>query len=98
MKFYYFIYIYVYIFVYIYIILSPKWENFYEKTVFFFQFYILCENFSKIGTIIKKIPNYVNDPLNADKVSWTISARASRIAIFRLSMLLGLVQNTFSFT
>ena len=29
----------------------------------FFRFYILCENFSKIGPIIKKIPNFVNDPL-----------------------------------
>ena len=29
----------------------------------YFRFYILCENFSKIGQIIKKIPNFVNDPL-----------------------------------
>ena len=35
------------------------------KSVFFFRFYILCENFSKIGPIIKKIPNFVNDPLKA---------------------------------
>ena len=34
------------------------------KSVFFFRFYISCENFSKIGPIIKKIPNFVNDPLN----------------------------------
>ena len=25
---------------------------------FFFQFYILCENFSEIGPIIKKIPKF----------------------------------------
>ena len=31
------------------------------KSVFFFC--ILCENFSKIGPIIKKIQNFVNDPL-----------------------------------
>ena len=30
--------------------LSPKWKNF----VFLFRFYILCENFRKIGPIIKK--------------------------------------------
>ena len=33
------------------------------KTVFFFRFYILCENFSKIGPIIKKIPKFWDDPL-----------------------------------
>ena len=33
------------------------------KTVFFSRFYILCENFSKIEPIIKKITNFVNDPL-----------------------------------
>ena len=32
----------------------------------FFLFYILCENFSKIGPIIKKIPNFVNDPLTCN--------------------------------
>ena len=31
----------------------------------FFRFYILCENFSKIGPTIKKIPNFVNDPLKS---------------------------------
>ena len=30
----------------------------------FILFYLLCENFSEIGPIIKKIPNFVNDPLN----------------------------------
>ena len=29
----------------------------------FFRFYILCENFSKIGPIIKKIPKFQSDPL-----------------------------------
>ena len=43
--------------------LSPKWKNFHEQKVFSFRFYILCNNFSKIGPIIKKIPNFVNDPL-----------------------------------
>ena len=38
-------------------------KNFHEQKVFFFRFYILCENFSKIGQIIKKIPNFANDPL-----------------------------------
>ena len=32
-------------------------------SVFFFRFYILCENFSKIGSIIKKIPKFSDDPL-----------------------------------
>ena len=31
--------------------------------MFFIQFYILCENFSKIGPIIKKIPKFWDDPL-----------------------------------
>ena len=35
-------------------------------SVFFLLFYILCENFSKIGPIIKKIPNFVNDPLKGN--------------------------------
>ena len=53
-----YIYIYKYIFVYIYKKLSPKWKNFHEQKVFLFRFYILCENFSKIGPIIKKIPKF----------------------------------------
>ena len=32
--------------------------------MFLFRFYILCENFSKIGPIIKKIPKFWDDPLN----------------------------------
>ena len=56
--------IYIYICIYIYIKLSPKWKNFQEQKLFCFRFYILCENFSKIGPMIKKIPNFVNDPLN----------------------------------
>ena len=43
--------------------LNHKWKNFHEQKVFFFRFYILCENFSKIRPIIKKVPNFVNDPL-----------------------------------
>ena len=43
---------------YIYKKLSPKWKNVQEQKVFFVQFYILCENFSKIGPIIKKIPKF----------------------------------------
>ena len=31
-------------------------------TSVFFRFYILCENFSKIGPIIKKIPKFSDDP------------------------------------
>ena len=50
--------------IYIYIKLSPKWKNFREQKVFFIRFYILCESFSKIGPIIKKFPNFVNDPHN----------------------------------
>ena len=34
--------------------LSPIWKNCHEQKVFLFRFYILCENFSKIGPIIKK--------------------------------------------
>ena len=52
--FYTYIYIYIYIYLYIYKKLSPNWKKFYEQKVFFFRFYILCENFSKIGPIIKK--------------------------------------------
>ena len=44
--------------------LSPKWKNFHEQKVFLFRFYILCENLSKIGPIIKKIPNFNLIPLN----------------------------------
>ena len=43
--------------------LRPNRKNIQEQKVFIFRFYILCENFSKIGPIIKKIPNFVNDPL-----------------------------------
>ena len=37
-----------------------------EQKVFFFRFYILCENFSKIRLIIKKIPKFRDDPLKAN--------------------------------
>ena len=55
----------MYTYLYIYEKISPKWKIFQEQKVFYFRFYILCENFSKIGPIIKKIPNFVNDPLNS---------------------------------
>ena len=35
------------------------------KKVFLFRFYILCENSSKIGQIIKKIPKFWDDPLKS---------------------------------
>ena len=35
-------------------------RNFFS--IFFFRFYILCDNFSKIGPIIKKIPKFSDDP------------------------------------
>ena len=38
-------------------------EKFSGTKSVFSLFYILCENFSKIGPIIKKIPNFVNDPI-----------------------------------
>ena len=39
-------------------------EKFSRTTsVFFFRFYILCENFSEIGPIIKKIPKFLDNPL-----------------------------------
>ena len=38
-------------------------EKFSWTTVFYFRFYILWENFSKIGPIIKKIPKFSDDPL-----------------------------------
>ena len=33
----------------------------------FFRFYISCENFSKIGPIITKIPKFSDDPLKGDR-------------------------------
>ena len=56
--------IYIYIYLYIYKKLSPKWKKFHKQKVFCFWFYILSENFSKIGPIIKKIPKFQSDPLN----------------------------------
>ena len=38
----------------------------FSGTKSFFLFYISCENFSKIGPIIKKIPNFVTDPLKIE--------------------------------
>ena len=51
-----FIYIYINIYIYlcIYKTLSPKKKKIQEQKVFLFRFYILCENFSKIGPIMKK--------------------------------------------
>ena len=39
--------------------------------MFLFRFYILCENFSKIGPIIKKIPKFQSDPLKFE--AWSVS-------------------------
>ena len=75
--------IYIYICIYIYK-LSPKWKKFHEQKVFFFRFYILCENFSKIGPIIKKIPKFQSDPLNI--VSTFYSEFCILILGFRKSM------------
>ena len=44
----------MYIYLYIYKTISPKRKNCQEQKAFLFRFYILCENFSKIGPIIKK--------------------------------------------
>ena len=65
MSIYIYIYIHIYtrIYTYIYIKLSLKWKKFHEQKVFIFLFHIFCENFSKIGPIIKKIPKFANDPL-----------------------------------
>ena len=52
--FFYIYILYIYIYLYIYKKLSPKWKNCHEQKVFLFRFYILFENFSKIGPIIKK--------------------------------------------
>ena len=57
--------IYMYIYLYIYIKLSPKWKKIQEQQVFIL-FYILCENFSKIGPIIKKILKFSDDPLKVN--------------------------------
>ena len=42
-------------------------EKFSRTTSVFFRFYILCENFSKIGPIIKKIQKFSDDPLKPYK-------------------------------
>ena len=44
--------------------LRPKF--FMNKKCFFFQFYILFENFIKIGPIMKKIPKFWSDPLKLE--------------------------------
>ena len=56
---------YIYIYLYVYKKLSPKWKKFKEQKVFLFQFYILCENFSKIEPIIpiRKFQNFEAIPL-----------------------------------
>ena len=35
----------------------------FKNKCFFFRFYILCENFSKIGPILKKILKFSDDPI-----------------------------------
>ena len=44
----------------------------------FFRFYILCENFSKIGPIIKKNPKFQSYPLN--DIDTGITSRISKFA------------------
>ena len=74
------IYIYICIYLYIYKKLSPEWKNVHKQKVFHFRFYILCENFSKIGPIIKKIPNFSDDPLNCVR---RVQLRRMRIDLYR---------------
>ena len=61
------LFFYIHIFEYIYKKLSPKWKKFQEQKVFFCRFYTLCENFIKIGPIIKKIPKFPSDPLKVQR-------------------------------
>ena len=48
----------------------------------FFRFYILCENFSKIGSIIKKIPKFQSDPLNNKLIFSYSSTQCHRLVNF----------------
>ena len=51
------------------------------KSDFFFRFYILFENFSKIGPILKKNPNFVNDPLKSQPVITTTARKTTQAAV-----------------
>ena len=75
---------YIYIYLFIYKKLSYKWKNFQEQKVFIFRFYILCENFSMLGPIIKKIPKFLDDPL---KYFIRLFDTSSRILIYYWSKL-----------
>ena len=46
-----------------YIKLRHNRKKLHEQKAFYFQFYILCANFRKIGSLIKIIIKFVNDPL-----------------------------------
>ena len=54
-------------------------EKFSRTKSVFFRFYILCENFSKIGPIIKKISNFVNNPLKWTRITEKSFVRISKI-------------------
>ena len=56
----------IHIYLYIYKKLSPKWKFFSKNKKCFSSDFTSCVIiFSNIGPIIKKIPNFVNDPLNS---------------------------------
>ena len=55
-------------------------ENFSRTSSVFFRFYILCENFSKIGPIIKKIPKFSDDPLKG--TTWFQAPKMAKKIIF----------------
>ena len=90
-----YIYIYLYVYLYIYIKLSPKWKNFQEQ-VFFFRFYILCENFSKIGPIIKKIPKFSDDPLNITRNSLSNNLQRVKLFVLKLISSMKFIQSLYS--
>ena len=48
----------LYIYIYIYMKVRPNRKKLHSKKVFCFQFHILCANFTKIGVIIKIIPQF----------------------------------------
>ena len=62
-----------------------------NKKCFFFRFYILCENFSKIGPIINKIPKFW-DPLK-----WVLAkTRVTRLMKYLIGFYLNNIPNTIT--
>ena len=59
-------------------------EKFQKQKVFYFRFYILCENFSKIGPIIKKIPKFSDDPLKLD--SSACNVKQVRVVLYNTAL------------